>query len=244
MRRFLSPSTAIALAALVVAVVGVSFAANPPSGTVHVCAKKKGGALRLVKKARQCRRGERAIALGAGRQKVITGPSGERGPQGQPGNNGAQGIPGVNGSDGENGADGSDAASVVFAKAYGLQALTGTKFIDATGTNNNPDNDEGSVVDITPNVTIVARDLVVKLSIAPSVSCPEAPDCSRTLTLRDDGADTSVACTVVGSATTCDSGTNSATIGPGSAISIKATIPTGTPNNGPNVRIGWRATTP
>jgi hypothetical protein len=97
---------------------------------------------------------------------------------------------------------------------------------------------------ISPNTIIVASDLTVELTIAPNLSCPEAPACSRTITLRDDGADTAVACTVTGSATTCNSGNTSAVIAAGSRLSIKAAITAGTVSNSPDALVSWRATTP
>jgi hypothetical protein len=69
-RRFrLTPATAIALAALIVALGGAAFAAIPDSdGTVHTCYQSQNGNLRVVESAQECRSGERPLALSAARQ--------------------------------------------------------------------------------------------------------------------------------------------------------------------------------
>jgi hypothetical protein len=66
MRRFFerrpSPATAIAIAALVVALGGAAFAAIPDgSGKIHGCYAKGNGNLRVVESSSDCRASERAI---------------------------------------------------------------------------------------------------------------------------------------------------------------------------------------
>ena len=57
-----SPATAMALAALVVAVGGVAYATIPDSsGTIHGCFSNTNGILRVVESANDCRTSERAI---------------------------------------------------------------------------------------------------------------------------------------------------------------------------------------
>jgi hypothetical protein len=59
-----SPGTAIALAALFVALGGVAFAAIPGSnGTVHACYQKNNGNLRAVSDLSDCRNNEQSIDL-------------------------------------------------------------------------------------------------------------------------------------------------------------------------------------
>ncbi len=58
-----SPAMAVALAALIVALGGAAFAAIPDSsGTIHGCAKKRNGSLRVVESAGDCRAGEFPIS--------------------------------------------------------------------------------------------------------------------------------------------------------------------------------------
>jgi hypothetical protein len=92
------------------------------------------------------------------------------------------------------------------------------------------------VSQLSPNADMVARDLSVKLTAAPGLFD------SRTFTLRDDGVSTSVACTISETATTCNSGGATATISPGSELSIRITV-TGVADLA-DALIGWRATTP
>jgi hypothetical protein len=57
-----SPATAIALAALAVALGGVAYATIPDSnGTIHGCYQKNGGSLRVVESSSDCRSSEQAL---------------------------------------------------------------------------------------------------------------------------------------------------------------------------------------
>src|SRR5207253_1659289 len=57
-----SPATGIALAALIVALGGVAFAAIPDSnGTIHGCFQKNSGGLRVVQSSGDCRDSEQAL---------------------------------------------------------------------------------------------------------------------------------------------------------------------------------------
>jgi hypothetical protein len=85
-----SPATAIALAALGVALGGVAFAAIPDSnGTIHGCFQKGNGSLRVVESSGDCRANEAAITWG------------QQGPPGPPGASGVQKLPNTVLSDGE-----------------------------------------------------------------------------------------------------------------------------------------------
>src|SRR5919108_323143 len=66
MRRILrhrpSPATAIALAALIIAIGGVAYATIPDSeGVIHGCFNKQSGNLRVVESSSECRTNESAI---------------------------------------------------------------------------------------------------------------------------------------------------------------------------------------
>jgi hypothetical protein len=75
-KRRPSPATGIALAALVVALGGVAFAAIPDSnGTIHGCYQRTNGVLRVVESAGDCRGRERALDWN------------QQGPPGPPGGN-------------------------------------------------------------------------------------------------------------------------------------------------------------
>jgi hypothetical protein len=75
-----------------------------PSGAVakpvKTCVKKKTGAMRVVKKSKKCKRGERKLVL------QTKGKRGKRGKQGKPGARGTQGPQGPQGPQGLQGASG------------------------------------------------------------------------------------------------------------------------------------------
>lgn len=218
----------------VIAAVSVVVPALAGSGgsSANATARK---ALRLAKKANR-----RVNHI-----KLKPGPKGPKGDRGAPGIPGSPGAPGTPGDDGAPGLPGVDAASGVFARIDGLGGFpVAASFGYVSGPTTSAASTEASVRMISPNTAIVARDLTVELTDPPNLSCPEAPACSRTITLRDDGADTAVACTITGSATTCNSGNNSAVISAGSEISIKAAITAGTINHSADALINWRATAP
>ena len=74
-------------------------------------------------------------------------------------------------------------------------------------------------------------DFYVRMSAAPGAGK------SYTLTIRNDGANTSVGCVVAGAATKCSDTTNSAALEPGGLISLRAT-----PAGGPAAsRVRWTA---
>lgn len=76
-----SPGTALAVAALVIALGGAAFAAIPDSnGTIHGCYQKNSGALRVVDSASGCRSSE------------VTLDWNQRGPTGPPGPNAARTV--------------------------------------------------------------------------------------------------------------------------------------------------------
>ena len=72
------------------------------------CAKKKGGALRLVAAAKDCRKTERAVTWNQQGPRGLPGPKGVAGEDGANGENGLDGEDGVDGDDGDDGVDGID----------------------------------------------------------------------------------------------------------------------------------------
>ena len=75
-----SPGTAIAGAALLVALGGAAFAAIPDSGgIIHACYQKSDGHLRTVQSESECRNSENALRWNQ------QGPTGPQGPPGPPG---------------------------------------------------------------------------------------------------------------------------------------------------------------
>jgi hypothetical protein len=93
MRRTSAPLT-IAAACL-----ALSLSAAPANAsTIYACAKKHGGALRLVSRSTRCKRTEYKVSWNN------PGPTGGNGPRGPEGKRGANGVNGANGTNGANGA--------------------------------------------------------------------------------------------------------------------------------------------
>jgi Collagen triple helix repeat (20 copies) len=102
--RFLpSPALAVAVALMVLALGGVSWAAIPrSSGVIHGCYQKDHGQLRVInsKGHQSCQRSEVAVSW------AESGPQGPAGPRGPKGATGATGLPGPAGPQGQQGATG------------------------------------------------------------------------------------------------------------------------------------------
>jgi hypothetical protein len=98
-RLHITPALGVALAALVLAASGVSYAAvTRTPGTISGCVHRTGGGLYL---ARKCARHDRRLTWG------ITGPTGTAG---TPGAAGAPGTPGIAGTPGTSGTPGTPGA--------------------------------------------------------------------------------------------------------------------------------------
>ncbi len=90
----------LALVAVVAAGGGLAFAATTGVNTLHACANKKTGALRLASK---CKKRERAVSWNIQGQRGFPGLRGSQGPRGSTGPRGSQGAPGLPGTPGEPG---------------------------------------------------------------------------------------------------------------------------------------------
>jgi hypothetical protein len=185
----------IGLLALFIALGGTSYAAiKLPANSVGAKQLKK-GAVTPPKVARSTRR----IFKG---QKGARGPMGTRGPTGARGATGASGAPG------------SPAAGTILGSLnangslyYANPAEEGEYVTSAP--------DDTYAVVASPNTTMVARDLFVRIDPAPGGVESVA------VALRVNHADTPFACTVTGAATKCDGGSTTVTVPPGSLLSMK-----------------------
>jgi hypothetical protein len=136
-----------------------------------------------------------------------------------------------------------------------MGGVSGTRFASPSGTHP-ADASEPPVTHLSPNATIIARDLRVRATVSAGVPGSVGGFAFVTFTLRDDGVDTAVTCTMTlnapstGSTTaerTCNSGQATATIAAGSDLSIKAvaTAEGGVSSASASAaRFAWRATTP
>jgi len=182
--------------------------ASPTTKFVRACAQVKTGNLRLPRKPR-CRRGERPVKWS------LAGP---RGPQGPKGNTGNTGIQGPKGDTGDAGAShpaifSAQATAYMGVLSPAFAAVSGIAQVTST---------ESQAQTLAPAANFSADNLSVRTSTAPGTGN------SVTVTLRDDGADTAVACTVSGSATTCTSAAT-ALVGAGSALALKISSTPATP---------------
>ena len=119
-RRFRrSPSTAIAVAALVFAMLGGAYASSNPDGKPTASATKQGKAAR----------GPKGPKGPAGPQ----GPVGPAGANGSNGTNGSAGLAGKTGETGTNGKNGVSVTSTEFTGATGTCADGGTEFEASNG---------------------------------------------------------------------------------------------------------------
>jgi hypothetical protein len=161
--------------------------------------------------------------------------------KGQKGDQGATGGKGDPGPPGQPGARGSDVPGVMLTGGAVPSAAT-TTFYDlpvGASASNPGTTTESNIVQLVPsNATVLGRDLTVKLNDPLPVGSAVA------YTLRMNRADTPVTCTIVGPATTCNSGAATQTIAPGSEVSIKVQTGASDPGGSHNAAIGWRATTP
>jgi Lamin Tail Domain/Collagen triple helix repeat (20 copies) len=97
-----------------------------PTATIHACAGKQGGRLRLVVKAADCRRQERPVSWAVAGPRGIAGAPGdvgEAGPRGEPGPAGPAGTPGPPGPPGPKGEPGMQITS--FEALRGLTCRAG-----------------------------------------------------------------------------------------------------------------------
>jgi hypothetical protein len=166
---------------------------------VRACARTTTGNLRLPRRPR-CRRGERPVSWG------LIGP---RGPQGPKGEVGAAGPAGA----GHPSIFSAQAAAYAGALSPAFAAVTGITQVTST---------ESQAQTLAPAANFNAHNLSVRTSMAPGAGN------SVTITLRANGADTGVSCTISETATTCSS-TATALVGAGSALALKISSSPATP---------------
>jgi collagen triple helix repeat protein len=183
---------------------------------VRACAHARTGNLRLLRKPLRCRRTERIVTWGVigprGPQGVKgdIGPTSLQGPKGEAGPAGPQGPKGDSGPIGPSG-PGSPAIFSAQATSYAgvlspaYAAVSGVMQVTST---------ESQAQTLSPAADFTAANMSVRVSSAPGAGN------SLTVTLRDDGADTALACTISSSATTCTSG-GSVVVTAGSALALK-----------------------
>jgi hypothetical protein len=134
------------LCVVVAAVGSVAWAMTSANDKLFVaCAKKKGGALRLVAAAKDCRKTERVVTWNQQGQRGLPGPKGEAGEDGVNGEDGLDGEDGIDGDDGDDGVDGLDGDDATVSWKF---LVTNNVAVAATPT---PTVSAGTCVSPTPN---------------------------------------------------------------------------------------------
>ncbi len=151
------------------------------------------------------------------------GPSGERGDAGETGSTGAQGVDGLDGAAGTAGAPGTGLTSGRL-NDVALNVSQSTFFGPAVGVAN-ASGTESVVQTLSPNVATTARNLAVRLTMAPCTDAlASATLCfvpgSADVILRVNGVDSALKCTITTPGKTCDSGALTASIPAAAQLSL------------------------
>jgi hypothetical protein len=236
LRARLTYANVMATIAVFVALGGSSYAAIKVTGRDVVNSSLTG---KDVKNSSLFGRDVRNGSLRGADFKAGELPAGQRGPEGPQGSNG------TDGADGADGADGKDAASAFVGRNTESTSYppTQVRFLDISGQADSSDTEAG-VIQLSPDVPIVARGLSVKVPVSNLFGGGVV-----TFTLRDDGADTALTCSVsevptdpVRETTKACTSPGTAAISPSSDLSVKVS------GSGDaiwrNARFSWRATTP
>jgi hypothetical protein len=164
---------------------------------------------------------------------VPQGPEGKSGAAGAPGKDGVAGAKGENGAKGDKGdtgAAGPGGATAILAHidpnpAGAFAAPSGKSTLGAT---------EADFQMASPNIALVAKDLVVKSAAMPGTG--------NTWTIALKGADETLKCTIPAAGTSCDSAALTTALAPGTLVTLHVTS-TGAPAPS-TMSVGWRTVSP
>jgi hypothetical protein len=246
--------------ALVIALGGGAYAATSgvpdSSGAFHGCVSRQSGALRVVKDQHSCRkairrrgktvsRGEFAITWS---QRGPRGGAGPAGARGATGGRGAAGPAGATGAAGAGGAPASAAPGLGMVTGNAGKALTSVPssedlFAPSGRTDVNDQNLPLDTLQTTPGTRVVVKNLFGRLRTAPGVGAART---FQIVQLPADGSAAGVvlACTVTGTATTCDSGTTTGTLLPGSEYRVSILTGTAAPAASGGAQWGFATAAP
>ena len=229
----LSYANVAATIALVAALGGGAYAATSgvpdDRGVFHGCVSRSSGALRVVSDGSSCRkakkRGGKTISRGefaiSWSQK---GPPGDAGAAGARGAAGERGLAGPTGSPGATGPAGPGANALGMITGNANKALTTVpnsedQFAPSGRTDLNDQNLPLDTLQTTAGTPVVIKSLFGTLRTAPGAG---ASRIFRIVQFPADGSTPGVVlrCTASGTATTCDSGTDTGTLLPGSQYRV------------------------
>jgi hypothetical protein len=216
---------------------GGAYAATSLVGTngkITGCVQKKGkqkGDVRVIAGSGKCRSGEQSISWNG---RGLPGSAGQQGATGQ------TGLPGSDGAPGQTGPSGSSAANAFMGHTT---IGSSSQLWSASGTSTPVANVGGNaplVGMLTPNTTIVAKNLAVRLTQAPG-----GPNGSRTFKFFVDGVvpATNVSCVIADPATSCESATSASMSIPAHS-EVGLVDETSNVTNPTDVEFGWSALPP
>jgi hypothetical protein len=232
----------IGLLALFVAIGGTSYAAiSLPRNSVGTKQLKKNAVISKKVKNGSLRKVDfKAGDLPAGAPGAPGSP-GAAGAPGEQGPIGPQGPAGQDGQDGAPGAAGSPAASMVIGRPTVSLDACNNAYFSPSGGSSTCDPTASVVAHLSPAVPVVLRDFQVALTVAPG-----GVGIFRTFNLtalsRAGATIGSIGCTMEDQSVTCNTGSQTLTVPPGSDLAIRQTF-----GGGPNsslARFGYRALTP
>lgn len=181
-RKLRSRPAAVGVAVVVaLATTGLALGAKGRNdGRIVACYEKKGGELRVVKRRRKCRPGERRVAWrkrGPQGERGAPGAPGEPGQRGRRGRRGEPGLPGTKGETGDQGARGLTGLQGVQGDA-GPQGTAGPEgpsgvadaFVAAGDAPSTAPDKEWTSLSVTPTGTGSVQFLVFTV-VTPTVQC-------------------------------------------------------------------------
>jgi hypothetical protein len=152
-------------------------------------------------------------------QQGPAGPAGPQGPQGEKGDSGTAGLKGADGSNGAAGAAGVPGAGL-STSFFSVDTTTPTFAILGGGA---VGSEASAQVIIPPGGQVAAKEMAagVRASLTQG---------SIAVTLRVNGADSAVTCTITHPATSCSNGAAAVTLNPGDKLNVRV-VPSGNPTN-------------
>jgi hypothetical protein len=206
-------------------------------GVIHACVNKRSGVVTVVKSSQSCRKAK-TTALAWSQQ----------GPQGAPGQRGLQGVPGQPGPQGDQGQPGpqglagSPAASVIQGNTDAVLTtvpISEDVFAPSGYTSSGETGAGARSIQPTPSATIVIRDLYGQVNTAPG------PGASRSVMLvAFNPSRVLISCAIVGTATSCDSGSQSVSVPAGTQYRVSIFTGQNAPAASTGASWAFRATTP
>jgi hypothetical protein len=192
------------------------------ASVIHACVSKQ---VRVVRIAAKCRTTERALTWSSSGTPGPAGPQGSTGPQGP---QGATGATGATGAKGETGPAGVNRDVIGGGDSCALTGGSTTEYIGMFGANCAGNNEADA------QLAMPATGSVQELHA--TVDQPVGAGNTIVFTLRKNGASTSVACTISGTATSCSDPSDAVGFTTGDLISVQMTE-TGLPAT--TVVAGW-----